>query len=34
VSEFKDGVASNDSAYLLSPALLGEISGWLAKHLQ
>ena len=34
VSDFKNGVASGDSAYLLSPELLGEITGWLTKRLK
>jgi hypothetical protein len=34
VSDFRNGVAANDSSYLLSPELLGMITSWLAQHLQ
>lgn len=34
VSDFKNGVASGDSAYLLSPQLLGTIADWLTQHLK
>ncbi|MGH7742629.1 MAG: alpha/beta hydrolase family protein [Candidatus Eiseniibacteriota bacterium] len=34
VGDFKDGVASGDSAYLLSRELLGSISSWLTQHLK